>query len=381
MEGEVDLQERHLAPSALVRSILRQDSVTSVLQRCSTCCAASALARELGGLAALAHLPPAAYGARVVDALRGELSLHCGCGHSALEELYGFLGALKPEGGVRFFCGSASWAVRSSSSFSDVSQRLWPALHALVDSAARYDFLFRGRAALELGSGTGIAGLVLSDILPLRSLELTDGDPVAVAQLLESAKSRARRPRVSPRGRPGREGELAAELAASGLRWGELAESADLVDAVRSRATAFIASDVTYDLSIASTLATALRLLLQTRTPSSPSPVAVCETAGLVSLLCADPTARFMLLASTVRDSDTQAVFADRFAENGLRSFELRDCEAGDGVLDSGPMLNKATVSLVVHESLLGQAVLDSGPMLDKASLVVHESLVGKATA
>jgi hypothetical protein len=212
------------------------------------------------------------------------------------------------------------------------------------------------RAALELGSGTGIAGLVLSDILPLRSLELTDGDPVAVAQLLEYAASRVRRPRISLGGQVGREGELAAELTASGLRWGELVESADLVDAVRMRATAFFASDVTYDPSIAPTLSASLRLLLQIRPPSAVALLPASSTSELISILSADPAARFLLLASTVRDKDTQAVFRDCFAESGLCSFDLRAGEAGGGVLESGPLLDKVRVSIIVHKSLLGLA-------------------------
>eukprot|EP00466_Bigelowiella_natans_P002900 jgi/Bigna1/70335/fgenesh1_pg.11_\ len=82
----------------------------------------------------------------------------------------------------------------SASSFSSISTYLWPAALTLVEFMLENPKLFKGKAVMELGSGTGFASSVLMSLGP-RRVEATDFDEKGLATLKANLKINAERVR------------------------------------------------------------------------------------------------------------------------------------------------------------------------------------------
>lgn len=200
-------------------------------------------------------------------------------------------------------------SVWRSATFSHVSTGVWPAALALVDAVGlaawaagaadarleRWRRLWSGVNVVELGGGTGLAGLCLAALsdrrraaattgggLRISALTLTDGDPRAVALMRANADASGLQVAVRCRelhwgdaaaahlleGEEGTDCEGGRQLrSASGAGGGAAAMGSGALDAVSTDASCdvVIGSDVCYEPSAVQPLVATVRALLRGR--------------------------------------------------------------------------------------------------------------------
>lgn len=67
--------------------------------------------------------------------------------------------------------------------------RLHGGAYVAIRAIAKLPFLFEGKRVLELGTGSGVVGIVASKLSPLASIALTDGNARALDIARMNAKS------------------------------------------------------------------------------------------------------------------------------------------------------------------------------------------------
>ena len=182
-------------------------------------------------------------------------------------------------------------SVFRSTTFSDVSTTTWPAALALVDAVglaawatagaadarllARWRRLWSGVRVVELGAGTGLAGLCIASLsertrawreqpgdsaagLRVAALTLTDGDPRSVALMRANADAN---------GLP--------TVRCLELNWGDAAPPSELLEEPEGQQPyAVIGSDVVYDpRAVQPLVSTLCALLLRDRRGTAAAPV------------------------------------------------------------------------------------------------------------
>lgn len=273
--------------------------------------------------------------------------------------------------------------LRRSGVFSDISRRVWPATFSLVDSlavlSADFKALLRHASSsssssssharsinwVELGSGAGLAGLALARMLshessPLhgcvRSLTLTDGCPAGVT-LLEANVGMNNDSSSSSRLSPSSLFPVAAKLWAWGgvevERTSQLHPSplpAEGEEEGRRPLSALFGSDLIYEPAAVRLLVATLRQQLVPRksgeTPevSPPSSWRESLAAAAKGDSSSSSSSRwpgfpwttaeenralspplFALIASTIRNEETYALFLDLLEKGRLRYFDITE--------------------------------------------------------
>jgi len=204
-----------------------------------------------------------------------------------------------------------------------VGLAVWPAPATAADSSAlllaRWRRLWCGVRVLELGSGTGVAGLCLASLsrwaaaagcgsggLSVEALTLTDGDARSVEVMRANANSNAMR-----------------DVQCSRLHWGDaFSAGADVVDAV-------VGSDVVYDPTAVAALVATVSAFLQPQrrapsgTATAPRDAAPSSLAAALDVICGTPTGRrpFAFLVNTWRSAATYATFEAALNSAGCLSW------------------------------------------------------------
>jgi hypothetical protein len=203
-----------------------------------------------------------------------------------------------------------SWTVRCTAALSDIATRVWPASLGLVDAVAElassFPALLVGKHVLELGAGTGLAGVALCrggmSAAPA-AYTLTDGSEESIAFMAESWGIN-----------PPRSGEL-VQAGIERLSWGEDASSL-------RRASVFLGSDLAYDPAIIDDLTLTLAIALaQEHDAEHGTGAPATVEAALVSLSeasAAGQLPRWALLVTSRRSTATYEVLMASFGRRGL---------------------------------------------------------------
>lgn len=108
----------------------------------------------------------------------------------------------------------------------------WSAAFKLVDWAAENKNFLKGKDVVELGSGTGFAGLLISKICQLNSLLLTDYHPKVMEVLKENCELNNK------------------EVGVQELFWGDSDDHRKILHALKLPPDYIIASDIVFDVSL-----------------------------------------------------------------------------------------------------------------------------------
>ena len=332
--------QSNAATSALLRAILCADALPTILQLLAVT-PPQELWSLLRGLHSVAHLPRANYLRVILERIEHILSSVDGGGDTETtnddcgEACAGILGrALRNGGDHGYFTlhvrrinnpshSETSVCIWQSAFFSDISARVWPAASALVAAVVAIaadqslNILVHRRRLVELGAGTGVAGLAIAAAgVGAADALLTDGDSDAVARLAAAVQLNA--------------SVLTCPVRVSALEWGRDCPKADETPHL------VVGSDLLYDPLDMPALATTLHGLLANSERSPPFKcVDTAEPRGALHWAMSHP--RVALIANTIRNDETFLAFTAALHAKHLVHTDVTEIVSGLIATTGGP--------------------------------------------